>query len=266
MKHSENPLIHHGGQSGRETAHRFFVSSNALVGELIHFPQPLAHQVARVLRLTAGDLVTVLDNQGNAYRVELQSVTPTQTSGVILSKIALATEPSTQLTLYLPLTRREKFEWMLQKCTEVGASAFVPLVSSRSLVRKSGQEMHRIERWQKILQEAAEQSGRARIPQLMPACHLAEALETAHRENDLCLMAWEQEGQVTLRQVLKGGEHYERVAVLIGPEGGFSKEEAGKAIQNGWRTVSLGARILRMETAAIVATALVLYELELGRD
>lgn len=262
MKRDETLLSMSARQDGRETTHRFFVPPDILSADLVHFPAPLARQMARVLRLEAGDRVTVLDNQGNAYRVELQSVSPAQTSGVILSKVVPATEPLTQLTLYLPLTQREKFEWMLQKCTEVGAAAFVPLVSSRSLVRQDMQEKRRLERWQKILQEAAEQSGRARIPQLKPACHLAEALEAAYREHDLCLMAWEREERFSLRQVLQGRDHYERVAVLIGPEGGFSEKEVGQAVQNGWHTVSLGARILRMETAAVVAAALILYELD----
>lgn len=261
MSRRQAPLPRRAGSGGKETAHRFFVSPDILSGEWVHFPLPLAHQMARVLRLEIGDRVTVLDNRGNAFRVELQMVTPTQTSGVILSKVALAAEPLPRLTLYLPLTQREKFEWMLQKCTEVGAAAFVPLISSRTLVRKGEREIYRLERWQKILQEAAEQCGRSRIPELKPSCHLMDVLETAHRENDLCLMAWEGEGRVSLRQLLQG-DHVERVAFLIGPEGGFSAEEVERAVQNGWRTVSLGTRILRMETAAVVAAALVLYELE----
>lgn len=262
MKRNEPRNPGHVSPNGRETPHRFFVSPDLVTVDLIHFPAPLAHQMARVLRLDAGDRVTVLDNQGNAYRVELRSLSPAQASGVILSKVVSTTEPLTQLTLYLPLTQREKFEWMLQKCTEVGAAAFVPLVSSRSLVQKDLQEKRRLERWHKILQEAAEQSGRARIPQLKPVCHLTEALEAARRDHDLCLMAWEREEQFSLRQVLQRGDQYERVAVLVGPEGGFSEEEVAQAVQHGWHTVSLGARILRMETAAVVAAALVLYELE----
>ncbi len=124
MSRRKNPLPRRTGSGGKETAHRFFVSPEILSDELIHFPLPLAHQMARVLRLQTGDCVTVLDNRGNAFRVELQVVTPTQTSGTILSKVVLATEPLSRLTLYLPLTQREKFEWMLQKCTEVGATAF----------------------------------------------------------------------------------------------------------------------------------------------
>lgn len=248
--------------SGRETPHRFFVPPEVFSGEMIQFPRPVAHQISRVLRLQAGDRVTVLDNSGHAFHVELCVVAPVQVSGIVLSRQVLSGEPLQSLTLYLSLTQREKFEWILQKCTEVGATAFVPLISSRSLVQNELPESRKLTRWQKILQEAAEQSGRARIPQLKPVCYLTDALETASREHDLCLMAWEGESVCSLRQALTGENHLERVAILIGPEGGFSGEEVDRAVQNGWRTVSLGTRILRMETAAVVATALILYELE----
>ena len=150
---------------------------------------------------------------------------------------------------------------MLQKCTETGAATFIPVISSRSLVQDVAETNKKTTRWEKIIQEAAEQSGRGRIPELKPAASLAQAVLQGQGKK---IMLWEQERSTTLRQALSGvpANHSAEIALLVGPEGGFSEEEVQLSRKSGWQPVSLGPRILRMETAAIVATALVIYELE----
>ncbi len=243
--------------------HRFFLPPTSFQPGSVSFPPDLAHQITSVLRLSPGQTVIVLDGQGREYEIELTQVDRSQTAGRILSDRPAAGEPPIRLTLYLALSRREKFEWMLQKCTEVGASAFVPVITSRTLVQDSRDAAKKLERWQRILREAAEQSRRGRIPDLHPPLRFDAALAGAH--HDLKLIPFEGEHTVSLRQALGPlplvqGES--SAAVFIGPEGGFSDEEILAARQSGFQPITLGRRILRMETAAVVAAALLIYETE----
>ena len=239
--------------------HRFFLDPQNFTPDEVHFDEATSHQIAQVLRLRPGDTVTCLDNHGGAWLVELADVNAKTCLGKIEQSITLDSEPAVQVTLYLCLAQREKFEWMLQKCTEVGAAAFVPVISSRSLVQeKKGVEQKR-ERWEAILKEAAEQCGRGRIPRLESVVELKEALANL-KSYDLALAAWEEERELGLKTLLRGRPLHS-VALLIGPEGGFSSEEMETARAAGAIPVSLGKRTLRMETAAVVATALILHEL-----
>lgn len=240
--------------------HRFFLSPDHIRPGIVHFPEEVARQIARVLHLRAGAAVIVLDGLGREYEVELDMVEPRAVTGRVRAERAAGGEPSVQLTLFVGLTQREKFEWVLQKCTEVGVAEFVPFTSSRTLVKSSNEVVHKLGRWQKIVREAAEQSRRGRAPAVGSPCSFREAVGQAG-QYDTALIAWEGEGENTLRAALSGLPA-SRVALFIGPEGGFSVEEAAAARAAGVRPVSLGARILRMETAAVVASALILYELD----
>ena len=238
--------------------HRFFLPPGAIQADSILFPAETTHQIFRVLRLRAGEQVIVLDGLGWQYRVELTAVNRLQVFGRVLEKAAISSDPPVHLSMYLCLTQREKFEWMLQKCTEVGVSEFTPVLSSRSLVQDAESLDNKLTRWQRIIQEAAEQSSRGRVPILNPPVDFAAALETGRLQNDAYLVAWEQEHARRLTSCLTGLPAKARVAMLIGPEGGLSREEVELASQKGWQAVSLGPRILRMETAAVVSAALVI--------
>jgi len=244
--------------------HRFFIPPEAIHEGEVHFPPETAHQMQRVLRLRAGQRVVVLDNTGSEFEVELTLVAGEICQGKVAATQLVKTEPGVEITLYLCLTQREKFEWMLQKCTEVGASVFVPVISQRSLVQHEQEVRQKPLRWGMIVREAAEQCGRGKIPQVLPVVRLAQVFETSGGVYDAALIPWEKEAATSLRQILAGyqGNPPRRVAVLIGPEGGITDEEVQAASAAGWQPVTLGKRILRMETAAVVATALVLHELE----
>jgi 16S rRNA (uracil1498-N3)-methyltransferase len=240
--------------------HRFFVSADCLQGGRVAFPAETEHQLRRVLRLLPGQQVIVLDNRGSEFEVELDADAGGLLGGRVLASRQAAGEPLTRLTLYLCLSQREKFEWMLQKCTEVGAAGFVPVISSRSLVQEAQGVEKKLPRWQKIIQEAAEQSGRGCIPALEAVQSFMQAVQTA-AGSALALIPWEGEAAHSLSAALTdlppGGQ---QVAALIGPEGGFSVEEIDAARAAGIQPVTLGRRILRMETAAVVTAALVLHE------
>jgi 16S rRNA (uracil1498-N3)-methyltransferase len=234
---------------------RFFLPPEAIQSDQVSFPGDISHQITRVLRLQPGDVVTVLDNQGAEYLVELANIDPKGVRGVIIKQSPIDREPPLHLSLYICLTQREKLEWILQKCTETGVADFIPVVSSRSLVSDQSGVAKKVERWQRIVREAAEQSGRGRLPVIFPAMKYEDALQHGGSSHQRCLIAWEMEGSQSLTSALEGLDGDERVALMIGPEGGFSDDEVQVARESGWNSFTLGKRILRMETAAVVASA-----------
>jgi 16S rRNA (uracil1498-N3)-methyltransferase len=242
---------------------RFFVPPGWIQPPHIHFEGAIAHQIVRVLRLSPGSEVTVLDGSGMERQVRLTDVKHERVEGEITSETRSSGEPRHHLSLYVGLTQRAKFEWILQKGTELGVSTFIPVITSRSLVRETAGESRKVDRWEGILREAAEQSERGRIPGICSALTLTRALEEGKKEHPVCLFAWEKERSKCLKDCLPARplDRPVRIAALIGPEGGFTEDEAGQAVDQGWQPVSLGRRILRMETAAISLTTLILYEL-----
>ncbi|MCB8922900.1 MAG: 16S rRNA (uracil(1498)-N(3))-methyltransferase [Ardenticatenaceae bacterium] len=231
--------------------HRFFVNPQFISETAVTFPPEQAHQIRSVLRMAPGAGVVVLDNAGWEYDVTLTAVTKQQVMGEITARRTAVAEPATHLTLYQAMLKRDNFEWVLQKGTEIGVSRFVPVVTARSVVTTV--KPNKLERWQRIITEAAEQSRRGRIPELAAPLPLAEAIAACTTEAKL--MPWEEAGDVTIAQALAGRPR--SVALFIGPEGGFDVTE----VVGGVTAVTLGPRILRAETAAIVAAALTLHTL-----
>jgi 16S rRNA (uracil1498-N3)-methyltransferase len=240
--------------------HRFFVDPAYFSDDRITFPADIAHQIRNVLRLRVGSAVLVLDNSGAEFEVILREVDKRQVRGEAVAKRPSPNEPTVQLTLYQALMKRDKFEWVLQKGTEIGVTAFVPLVTQRSLVQDIDIKASKQARWHKIITEAAEQSRRGRIPELHPPQTLSQAL--ADQSSQFGLLAWEEAEGLRLRGALAGEERPSHISLFIGPEGGFAVEEVEAAQAAGVRPVTLGKRILRAETAALVASALTLYELD----
>jgi 16S rRNA (uracil1498-N3)-methyltransferase len=245
--------------------HRFFLPADCFIGGVVYFPMEITHQIKHVLRLEPGQVITVLDNLGSEYEVKLKQIDAPSANGDIISQRLAVSEPGVYLALYLGLTQREKYEWMLQKCTEVGACSFTPVVTRRSLVQDLGGVKKKYDRWERILCEAAEQSGRGLIPELHPPVNFNEAVLEASRTSALILLPWEEEHLTNLIQAFRGIDlsniKKPRIACFIGPEGGFDAEEVDFACKSGAVLVTLGPRILRMETAAVVATALILHEM-----
>lgn len=243
--------------------HRFFVPSSAIDKGMVTLSGALVHQVAKVLRLVPGDRVLLLDNSGWCYEVELDRLEERRLTGVVRDKTLVTTEPRTKLTIYQGLLRAHRFEYVLQKGTEIGVVAFVPTLCERCIVEYIGAASRtKLERWQKIIVEAAEQSRRGKLPLLRPAVLFQQACAEVR---GLSLIAWEDETAPSLRTVLrqavaKGGRPFS-LNLFVGPEGGFAPAEVEQARSYGILPVGLGPRILRAETAAAVASALILSEL-----
>ena len=240
--------------------HRFYLDPSAIKNNSVYFPNDISSQIKRVLRLRKGDEVIVFNGDGVDYKVILE-VVDTQTSiGSVTSTANTLKEPEIFITLYQALLRPERYEYALQKGVEVGVSKFVPFTCERTEFSNPGDS--KITRWERIIKEAAEQSGRSLLPQLSETMEFSELIM---KLNPVALIPWEEENEESIAGVLselhqnqsmKGSS----VDIVIGPVGGFTSEEVSDAVENGAISVSLGRRILRAETAGIVTAVSVLYE------
>ncbi|HEY8686718.1 MAG TPA: RsmE family RNA methyltransferase [Chloroflexota bacterium] len=235
------------------TLHRFFLPPDAVQAESVTFPSEASRQIERVLRLKPGERVVVLDGSGMESVVVLETVGRTTTGSVEMTRRNEA-EPATYLTLYQGLLKGAKMELVLQKCTEVGVSRIVPVVTARAVPAEPSSS--RQGRFEIIAREAAEQSGRGQIPEISPPMRFSDAIVEACNSGP-AVFFWEEERSLRMKDLCVTHET-PTVSLFIGPEGGFTEDEAEEARHAGCNIVTLGSRILRAETAAIVGTTLLL--------
>jgi 16S rRNA (uracil1498-N3)-methyltransferase len=239
---------------------RFFVSPQAIKDNRVVLRGLIVHQIRDVLRMRPGDEIVLLDNSGWAHRTELVTIDRDAVRGHVTEKWKLETEPHTRITLYQGLLKGQKFEWVLQKGTEIGVTAFVPVLAARCVIGTvTDVSAARIERWEKIIVEAAEQAGRAALPHLSNAMLFAQACAQVGAV-DLALIPWEGEHSRGLGEALEDIPKSKAISLFIGPEGGFTDDEIATAEERGLIPVSLGPRILRAETAGLAAVSAILYE------
>jgi 16S rRNA (uracil1498-N3)-methyltransferase len=244
------------------SSHRFFIPEDWVTRNTVVFQGKLVHRLRNVLRLRPGAHVIVLDDTGWEYEVELKSVEKDEIEGAILNRNMTQSEPRTRITLYHALLKGNNFELVLQKCTEVGVSEFVPIYCERCVAGEP--DSKRLDRWNDIIREAAEQSKRGVLPALRNVMSFRDACNST---SGLSLIPWESEAIQGIGGVLRSNPKASRVSIFIGPEGGFSAGEIESAENCGIIPVSLGPRTLRAETAGLVAAAITLYEFgDMGRQ
>jgi 16S rRNA (uracil1498-N3)-methyltransferase len=246
--------------------HRFFLSPGAIAGNDVTFDPAATHQLRNVLRLRPGDRVIVLDNSGLEYEVVLTTLERDSAVGQVCTRQRTQAEPRVSLTLYQSTIKGDRFEWVLQKGTELGVSRFVPISTERTILRDPERLEGKHSRWERIIREAAEQSRRGRLPRLLPHASFAEACREGARTHDIVLLPWVAAPGSGLAATLQSlSSPVNSVALVVGPEGGFTPQEAALAQACGIHLVTLGPRILRAETAGVVASAIVLSALgEMG--
>lgn len=237
---------------------RFFLEDNQVKNQKTLITGADARHIATVLRQQPGDeLFLVWREMG--YRGRIQSITP---EGVVVSLDTPITEHrEAPLDFYLlqGLAKGERMELVIQKGVELGVKGIIPVSCRYSVVQLSGKKAEdRRQRWQKIAQSAAKQCGRLVVPDVYPISTLAEAFALLPPETKI-VMPWERTVDVPLSDVLHKPAP-KKAALVIGPEGGFSLEEAEFAVSQGASLVTLGERILRTETAAIATMAIVMYQ------
>lgn len=233
--------------------HRFFVPPTDVRDNQVHFSSEQARQLRSVLRIREGEQVLALDDQGLSHLVELVHLGKKNALGRILETTPAAGEPAGDLILCQAISRSERFEWVLQKGVELGVTIFRPMLTRRTVRRAPGDAKWR--RWRRIIQEAAEQSGRGRLPVLEEPMSFADAVAAAR---GLALLPTVFANEPA-RRVLDAASW--PVTLFVGPEGGFDPQEVTWARASGIRPVSLGPRILRTETAGVVLIALAMNAL-----
>ncbi len=218
----------------------------------------LAHHLGQVLRVQLGARLRFSDGESREYEGTVVSVEKGRVLADIIASGPLSGEPPLRLLLLQGIAKGERMDFMVHKGVELGVAEILPLETAFTVVKTKGKEEEKRQRWQKIAAAAAEQCGRGRIPKVRRPLSLAQALDDIAGAR--LVFCWEKEGRGSLEQALKG-HHGEDIALLIGPEGGFSGEEAAEILARGGHGVRLGPRILRTETAAVAALAAICYAL-----
>ena len=220
--------------------------------------QELEH-LRKVLRLKPGDRITVFDDTGWEHDAVIRSLAGTQGEIEILSSSQARRESPLQITLAAGLTKGDKFDFVVEKATELGAQTILPFTSTYAVPKLDERRIStRTERWRKIALSAAKQCGRTIVPEVLPLCTFQELIKRPSEEG-VKLLFWEKETERSLAAVYEGYRNATAVTLVIGPEGGFSAAEAELAQAHGFALVRLGPRILRAETAALTTLSLVQF-------
>ena len=248
--------------------HRFYIDPTAVpsfqLDAAITLPGHVSHQIRNVLRLRVGDKIKLFTGDGDEWTAQMVGFGNSNSrmdhaTARLIDRCTPQVEMQTQVTMAMALTRPQRYELALAKCTELGAHKFTPLVSERVQRSDSTIGSNRKSRWERIVVEAAELSGRVNVPQITPPQPLPFALDHLSSATSKVVFLWEQAAGSPLMDLLisfrKQGNGPSEIALVLGPVGGFSNNEAERAVASGALLASLGPRILRTETAAIASMA-----------
>lgn len=244
--------------------YRFYVAAENITKPVIQITGTDVNHIRNVLRMRAGEEITVCDGAGMEYHCRITELAADAVAAEILDEQTAKTELAARIVLYQGLPKKDKMELIIQKAVELGAAEIVPVMMHRTVVRLEDpkKEAKKLERWQAIAEAAAKQSMRGVIPQVMPVMSYAQAVERA-KTHDAAMLPYEHadgiEGSRQLVQSMKGKSS---IGIFIGPEGGFEDAEVDKALEAGIRPMTLGKRILRTETAGLAILSILMFELE----
>ena len=244
---------------------RFFVNPEDIAEKYIYLSDKTdLHHMKKVLRLRVGDEVDISDGEAWEDRTKIEEIGDDEAVLLIEDKQKFAREPKLIVTLYQGIPKGSKMEEIIQKSVELGVHDIVPVFMERTVVVDKGNMGKKVQRWQKIADEAVKQCKRGIIPEVKMPVKFAEAV-CRMSEHDLVVFPYENEEGRTIKECLQAcsEKRPKTVAVIIGPEGGFADSEAKELKQSGADTVSLGKTILRTETAGPAAIAMIMYQLEL---
>ena len=246
---------------------KFFVSNEQIKDGTICIIGEDVNHIANVLRLKKDDEILVCDKDKNVtYCTRLVDILKENVICQILREIEQTTESNVDITIFQGLPKADKMEYIIQKSTELGVKEIIPVAMKRCIVKLDGKdEIKKIDRWQKIAEVAAKQSGRDMIPKIERVIHINDIKEMISNF-DLILIAYEEEKIVTLKTALKRlKDRIEKlkIGIVIGPEGGIEKEEVKCLKEKGAIVITLGSRILRTETASLTILSNIIYEFEL---
>lgn len=244
---------------------KFFVTNNEIIDNIIKITGEDVNHIANVLRKQIGDTLNICNTStSDNFLCQIEKLNKEEIECKIIEKRQSETEPNTYITLFQGLPKAEKMDLIIQKCTEIGVSNFVPISMERCVVKLDNKaENKKIFRWQKIAETAAKQSGRDIIPKIENLINLKKVCNLI-KKYDIVLLAYENEKENTLKMALNTIRNKDnaKIGIIIGPEGGITTEEVKELVESGAITVTLGNRILRTETVGISMASIILYELE----
>jgi 16S rRNA (uracil1498-N3)-methyltransferase len=243
---------------------RFFVRETAVKAGNIQITdkEDIKH-ICKVLRLGIGDKLEVSDSNALEYLTEIVDIGPAMVTVRILDKQKFAREPQIKVTLYQAVPKQGKMETIIQKSVELGVYSIVPIITARTIVTEKHGIEKKLDRWNRVSAEAVKQCKRGIVPEVKKSLNFNEMLDDL-AQYDLVLFPYEDENDASIKDVLRNlKDKKENIAVIIGPEGGFSQEEAQAVVDAGGKSVSLGKTILRTETAGPATLAMIMYELEI---
>ena len=235
---------------------RFFMAGTNIKGGMAIIRGRDAEHV-RVLRLRPGEEMIICDGEGTDYKCRLVYADKEQAEAEVVEVVRCPAEPSVKVTVLCGLPKGDRTDYIIQKCVEAGAYEIAFFSCNRCVAKPENVEK-KLERWQRIAEEAAKQSGRGIIPQVSWAGEYVEALNIANQK-ELKIFLYETGEREGLDAVLEANKSAKSVALITGPEGGFAPYEADMARVVGLHVCSMGERILRCETAPVVATTAVMY-------
>ncbi len=241
---------------------RFFTEPQNICGDVIEIFEDSKH-IEKVLRMSCGDRILVFDGTGTEYTAELTAIEKNLCRARVIERSVSLSEPKTNVTLFQGLPKSGKMELIVQKAVELGVTKIVPVIMDRCVVKinskAAGEE--KAARWNKVSIEAAKQCGRGKIPQVTAPVEFGEAVRQM-LELELSIMPYEElghAGRLGLKALLEANREASAIGVVVGPEGGFSEEEAELAKANGINTVGLGKRILRTETVSGAVLPVIMF-------
>ena len=237
--------------------HRFFIPQP--FAEEMQIVGADAHHISNVLRMRVGQHLQIVSSDRVTALMEIKALTTDAAFVRLVKRIEQVNEPSVRIILAQGLAKGEKMDFIIQKAVEVGVNTIVPVAMEYSVVKLDKNKAEKkVERWQKIAEEAAKQSKRDIVPEVTSVMDLDEVLHSF--AGSAKLMAYEGETKSGLKKVLLAIQNREEILLIIGPEGGIAEKELKAAELAGAQTFSLGNRILRTETAGLVSATAILYE------
>lgn len=250
---------------------RFYAPPDSIEGEIVTLSVDETHHLMHVLRMTPGDEAFVFNGCGKEYKCSFRSLKDTYAQLEITDALCDIAESPLHLTLAQALAKGEKFDFIIQKATELGVSRIAPLVTRYADVRLDDQQItRRVERWRRISLEAVKQCGRRKLVEISAPRTLSEFFNDGEpappssgitSQTHRALLLFSERGGVTLTDALGGTSNGSPVVALVGPEGGWSDDELALLNEFGCKSVTLGPRVLRTETAAVVAITLIQHAL-----
>jgi 16S rRNA (uracil1498-N3)-methyltransferase len=231
-------------------------------GEIFDLGGENLRYIKSVLRMKNGDHLILFDGAGWEYETVIKNFSTDGINVEVLGKNRIKDE-SLKITVLQALPKANKMDSIVRKATELGARTIIPFRSARSVPQLTAEKAHvRVSRWRSIATEAARQCGRADIPEVNDVLSFEEMLASAE-EGPLKIIFWEEESERGIRKLLLDSryEGVKDITVMIGPEGGFSRDEVESAVKRGFISVSLGRNVLKVETAAVTILSIIQYEL-----